>query len=222
MLGRLSPGQQAFGIVALLLALMALTIRSVPATPYFQRFLPWIVARGVGLTALVLLGVLVSLGILLSHPLNRSAWRQTKELLVWHRYLWTFVIALIAVHVVAIVPDRYALVSLFGALVPGAAGYRALPVALGTISLYALLLTAGTAAYAQRLPPKVWLGIHRWGTVVFALAWLHGLLTGSDSLPLRPLYLFLMTVVALSAAVRYWMTLPKPQAPPVRKGDSPS
>ncbi|MDA8345374.1 MAG: hypothetical protein M0Z66_07810 [Thermaerobacter sp.] len=222
MLGRLSPGQQAGGVFALLLALLVLTVRAVPATPYYERFLPWIVARGVGLTALVLLTVLVSLGILLSHPLNRSVWRQTKELLVWHRYLWTFVIALIAVHVVAILLDRYAHVSLFGALVPGLSGYRALPVALGTISLYALLLTAASAAYAKLLPAGLWLGIHRWGALVFALSWAHALLTGTDSLALRPFYLFLLAVVAVSAAVRYWMAVPRPQAPQARKGDSPS
>lgn len=222
MLGKLAPWQQTGAVVALVAALLALTVRAMPHTAYYQRFLPWIVARGVGITALALLALVVSLGILLSHPLNRTLWRQTKELLVWHRYLVTFVIALIMVHVIAIVLDQYARVSLIGALVPGLAGYRVLPVALGTIALYALLVTAGTAAYAQRLSPKVWLTIHRGSALVFALAWLHGILTGTDSVSLRTFYLSLAALIVVSAAARYWMVVQRAPAPAAaKKGEEP-
>ncbi len=219
MLGRLSPWQQLGSVLLLVAAMVVLTVRTVPATAFYERYLPWIIARSVGLTALVLLTVLVSLGILLSHPLNRSTWRQTKELLVWHRYLSVFVLALIAVHVLAIVLDKYAHVSIVGALVPGLAGYRVLPVALGTVALYAFLITASSASYAQKLPPKLWMGIHRWALVIFALAWTHGVLAGADSASLRTLYLFLIAIVAASAAVRYWVLQQKspPQSP---KGDT--
>lgn len=219
MLGRLSLRDRMLALGGLFAALVALTVRAVPDAQFYGRFLTWIVARGVGITALVLLAVLISLGILLSHPMNRSVWRQTKELMVWHRYLSIFVFALIAVHVAAILLDQYAKVSIVGAFVPGLSAYRALPVALGTIALYAAIMTAATAAYAQKLPPKLWLRIHRLGLLVFVAAWLHGVLAGSDSLQLRVLYIGTAALVAMSAATRYWLDLPRPQAVP-RKGDT--
>lgn len=211
MLGRLSLRDRLLSLAALLALLLWLTVRAVPATAFYERFLPWIVARGVGIAALTLLAVLVSVGILLSHPVNRTVWRQSRELLIWHRYLSVFVFCLIAVHVSAILLDRFARVDIVGALVPGLSGYRAIPVALGTLALYAAILTAATAAYAQKLPAKLWLQIHRLGLLVFAAAWLHGILAGSDSPALRTLYVGSAVLVALSAATRYWLDLPRPR-----------
>jgi predicted ferric reductase len=186
-------------------------VRAVPHTAFYERNLPWIIARGTGLAALVLLAVLVAFGILTSHPINRTVWRQTKQLIVWHRYLSTFVISLVAVHAAAIILDQYAHVSVVGAILPGSAGYRASAVALGTLALYAMLLTALTASHAQRLPPKVWLYVHRGAILVFALAWTHGLLAGSDSVQMHTFYLLLAGVVVATAATRYWLEIPRPR-----------
>ena len=59
--------------------------------------------------------------------------------------------------------------------------YRSSAVALGTLALYALLITGVTARYTKRLPAGVWLKIHRLSLVVFVLAWVHGVLAGTDS-----------------------------------------
>ena len=60
-----------------------------------------------------------------------------------------------------IVLDPYAGVGLGGALVPGLSEYRSAPVALGTLALYAFLITTLTARYTKLLPPGVWLTLHR-------------------------------------------------------------
>lgn len=207
--GRLGVKGTLAGISALVLLLLALTWHVVPHTAFYERNLPWIIARSAGLAALVLLAVLVVLGSLMSHPINRAFWKQTKPMLVWHRYLSTFVFAFVIVHVVAIVLDRYAHVSIIGALVPGQAGYRAAAVALGTVSLYAMALTGLTASYAQKLPPKLWLYIHRGAMLVFALAWTHGMLAGSDSIALRSMYFGLAGVVMAAGGTRYWLEMPR-------------
>ncbi len=209
MRGRLSLKAAATGLLGLSALLLGLTVRAVPQTTFYARNLPWIIARATALAALILLAVLVAVGILMSHPVNRTVWRQTKQMLVWHRYLTVFVVALVALHVAAIVLDLYAHVSLVGALVPGYAAYRTPAVALGTLSLYAMLLTALTASHAEKLPPKVWLYVHRGAILVFALAWTHGLLAGSDSIALRPLYLALAGLVVAAAATRYWLEIPR-------------
>ncbi len=207
--GRLGVKGTVSGISALVLVLLALTWRAVPHTAFYERNLPWIIARSAGLAALVLLAGLVVLGTLMSHPINRAFWKQTKSMLVWHRYLSTFVFAFVLVHIVAIVMDKYAHVSIIGALVPGQAGYRATAVALGTVALYAMALTALSASYAQKLPPKLWLYIHRGAMLVFALAWTHGMLSGSDSIALRFMYFGLAGIVLAAGGTRYWLEMPQ-------------
>ena len=70
--------------------------------------------------------------------------------------------------------DPYAGVGIGGAIVPGLSEYRSVPVALGTLALYALLVTGLTARYTKLLPKGLWLKLHRLSLVVLALSWFHG------------------------------------------------
>ena len=111
----------------------------------------------------------------------------------------------VAVHVVSMAVDRFANVGIVGALVPGMSQYRSVPVALGTLALYALLVTGATARFTKILPAGWWLKLHRFGIVVLALAWAHGLLAGTDSPALVGVYVGTFLVVLLAAVYRYWI-----------------
>lgn len=165
----------------------------------------WLVARASGITTYLLLTAQVVLGLLLSHPSNQSRWRISKHLFPWHEQLWVFALAFLGAHVVSLVADPYAGVGLGGALVPGLSSYRSSAVGLGTLALYALLVTGLTARYTKLLPAGFWLTLHRLSLVVFGLAWLHGYLAGSDAAALGPLYLTTGLVVVGAAAYRYWV-----------------
>jgi predicted ferric reductase len=117
-----------------------------------------------------------------------------------------FVLAFVGAHVLSIAVDPFAGVGLGGALVPGLSSYRSTAVALGTLALYALLVTGITARWTRLLPAGAWLSIHRFALVVFALGWSHGLLAGTDSLALVALYVVLASAVGGAAAYRYWVT----------------
>ena len=54
-------------------------------------------------------------------------------------------LAFLGVHIVSLILDPYAGVGIAGAFIPGLSGYRSSPVALGTLALYAFLITAITA-----------------------------------------------------------------------------
>ena len=95
-------------------------------------------------------------------------------------------------HIVSLVVDPHAGVGVGGALVPGLSEYRSSAVALGTLATYALLVTALTARYTRLLPAGVWLKLHRLSLVVLVLAWMHGILAGTDSGALQPLYVALV------------------------------
>ena len=187
------------------LVVVAATDQILPATSAYQAQMRiWLAARATGIVALVLVAMLVVLGILLSHP-EQTQWKFAKRIYPWHESLWVFVLAFLAVHVVSLVIDPYAGVGIGGALVPGLSGYRSAPVALGVLGLYALLVTALSARFTRLLPTGWWLKLHRLAGAVLALAWTHGVLAGTDTRALAPLYWSIALAVVLAAAHRYWI-----------------
>jgi len=204
--GRLGGGLLvAIGAVAGIAALVAMD-QILPATSTHQAELRvWLGARAAGLTALVLLTIQVSFGLVLSHPTNKSTWKLSKRLFPWHEHAWVFTLAFVAIHVVSLAVDRFAKVGIVGALVPGMSEYRTVPVAIGTLALYALLITGLTARFTRILPAGWWLKLHRLGLIVLVAAWSHGLLAGSDSPSLLGVYVGTFLVVLMAAAYRYWI-----------------
>lgn len=200
---------RAFAILLAIagLAIVGATDQVVPASSAHQAQLRiWLAGRAAGITAYLLLTLQVVLGLVLSHPTNQATWKLSKRLFPWHENAWVFVLAFLGAHIVSLVIDPYAGVGLAGALVPGLSSYRSPAVALGTLSLYALLVTGLTARYTKRLPPGAWLLIHRFSALVFALAWMHGLLAGTDSGTLEPLYLATGLGVLGALAYRWWVS----------------
>ena len=194
-------------VLIAILAIVAVyaTDQIAPATSDRQAQLRiWLAARASGIVVFLLLTFQICLGLVLSHPTNKSTWKLSKRIYPWHVHLWVFVMAFLVVHIVSIVLDPYAMVTVAGALIPGLSEYRSSPVALGTMALYAFLVTAITARYTRLLPPGVWLAIHRLSLLVFVLAWVHSVLAGSDSAELRLMYVGTGLAVVLSGAYRYW------------------
>jgi predicted ferric reductase len=205
--GRIGGGLYLAAIATVGLALIVATDQVVPASSDHQAQLRiWLASRAAGLIGLVLLAFQVVVGLVLSHPVNKTTWKLSKRLFPWHENVWIFVLGFLAAHVVSIVVDPFAGVGIGGAFIPGLSSYRSAAVAVGTLSLYALLVTGLTARHTKILPVGAWLTIHRVGIVVFVLAWMHGLLAGTDSMALLALYATLGCVVGGAAAYRYWVT----------------
>lgn len=171
----------------------------------FSRMTPWLIARAGGVTALVLLTLLVSLGLVLSSVPNKSTWRLNRYLLPLHRYLALFMLFFLGLHIVTIAVDPFAKVGLIGAIVPGLSSYRTVPVAIGTLSFFALLLVAVTARYPQILPNNRWLTVHRISLYTFMAAWAHGALTGADTPAIRWVYLLTGGTIIVFVFLRYWI-----------------
>ncbi len=194
-------------ILAAVIALIVIyaTDQIAPATSDRQAQMRiWLAARATGIVTLLLLTFQICVGLVLSHPTNKSTWKLSKLIFPWHDHAWVFVIAFLGVHIVSLILDPYAGVGIAGSFIPGLSSYRASPVALGTLALYAFLLTALTARYTKLLPSGVWLVIHRLSLLVFVLAWLHGILAGTDSDALRGMYVATGLAVVAAGAYRYW------------------
>lgn len=180
------------------------TDQVVPATSAYQAQVRlWLAGRAAGIAAYLLLTALVALGLVLSHPTNHSTWRLSRRVFPWHENLFVFVVAFLAAHVVSLVLDPYAGVGVDGALIPGLSEYRSAPVALGTLGLYAALVSGISARWTRLLPAGLWLKLHRFALVAWLMGWLHGLTAGTDALALIPVYVVTGLTVVAAGAYRY-------------------
>ena len=178
----------------------------------------WYIARGAGLAALVLLTATTCLGTLMS---GRVATRPGARVVTQyvHRFVATLALAVLGLHVAAILADSFAHVGVVGALVPFSSAYRAFWVGLGTLAGYAFVLSAATGFLRRRIAASEraaswWRGLHGAAYAGWALAMLHGLRAGSDSgLPwVRWLYLAALGAVVGSVTVRALTATPRPAA----------
>ncbi|MFH1474519.1 MAG: hypothetical protein ABIG85_01525 [Chloroflexota bacterium] len=182
------------------------TDQIVPATSAYQAEVRvWLAGRATGITAYLLLTALVSFGLVLSHPTNQSTWKLSRRLFPWHENLFVFVVAFLVAHIVTIILDPYAGVGIAGSFIPGLSAYRSAPVALGTLGLYAALVSGITGRWTRLLPQGLWLKIHRFALVAWIMSWMHGLLAGTDSAALLPMYLATGLLVLAAGAYRYWV-----------------
>jgi hypothetical protein len=177
-----------------------------------NRMAPWIIGRAAGISAYLLLVVLVLFGLFLSHPSRaRVRWPNTASRIRVHIVVSVFTLAFTVLHIVVLATDRYAGVGWAGALLPMHASYRPVATTLGLIGLWSGLLAGVTAAFAGRLPLRLWWPIHKAASVALILIWLHGVLGGGDNHALLAMYLLTAGLVAVVALSRYTARTPADQ-----------
>ena len=140
----------------------------------------WYVARAGGMVAFALLTTTVVAGLTLSGRAQLRTWPRFAVEDV-HRFLGLLTGTFIFIHVFALFIDSYMPFSLSQILVPGAASYRPLATALGTVAAELLLGVAITNRYRRRLSYGFWRRAHYLTFAVWAFALVHGLLSGTDS-----------------------------------------
>ncbi len=177
-----------------------------PSSAYQASMRMWLAGRATGITSYLLLTTLVSFGLILSHPTNQSTWKLSRRLFPWHENLFVFVVAFLVAHIVSILLDPYAGVGVAGSFIPGLSAYRSAPVALGTLGLYAALISGVTGRWTKLLPQGLWLKLHRFALVAWIASWMHGILAGTDSDTLIPMYAATGLVVLGAGTYRYWVS----------------
>jgi predicted ferric reductase len=163
----------------------------------------WYIARGMGLTALVLLTATTCLGATggaVSSPSRRVV---TNHL---HRVTAAAGLAALALHITTILTDSYAHVGWLGMLIPSRSGYRPTWVGLGTLALYtiAIAVVVGVARGRMAASPRAahaWRRAHALAYVGWTLAVLHGLRSGTDTGTAWVRGLYVACIVAVVGSV---------------------
>ena len=143
------------------------------------QLLVWIVARAAGLASYAALCLAVLSGIALrTSVLDFLATnRALRALHDWVTWLW---IPLGALHVVALVLDKTALIRPLDAFVPFQVSYGTVAIGLGTVSLDLVVLITVSSWLRRRMSDRIWRWIHRSSYVAFVALFLHALLSGTD------------------------------------------
>jgi DMSO/TMAO reductase YedYZ heme-binding membrane subunit len=165
----------------------------------------WILARSSGIVSYLLLWVTTIFGILVSHPHSpRWNWMQLVTRLRLHVGFSVFAIAFTLLHIIVLATDDYAKVGWAGAFLPFASEYRPVPVTLGVIAFWGMVISALTAALSNtRFFGRSWIWIHRISIVFYIAAWVHGMLSGADTSSLLWLYLATGMFALIFALWRY-------------------
>ena len=134
----------------------------------------WELARASGLVAFAVSTIVVVWGILLSSRALRPAAPQADL----HRALSTLVLLLVAVHVGTLLANPHAHVGV-GSLVGVGVS---LGVLAGVVTLWLIVLLPLTFRLrrSRRMGYALWRRLHYLGYAVWALAFVHGIATGSD------------------------------------------
>jgi sulfoxide reductase heme-binding subunit YedZ len=139
----------------------------------------WYLTRSSGAVALVLLTVSVVIGIAVVGRVQTRSWPRFAVDGV-HRAGSLLALVFLAVHIITAVLDSFAPITLINAFVPFTGAYRPLWLGLGATAFDLLLAVAVTSFIRPRLGHRRWRAVHWLAYLVWPIAVLHGLGTGSD------------------------------------------
>lgn len=138
----------------------------------------WLIARAAGLVAFGLLTLSVWLGLAMSTRLLGP--KRQKALLGLHRTLVWVGLAMLGLHMVAVLLDPVMHFGLLAVLVPFAAPWKTGAIAAGVIGGWLSLMLAVSFRMRKWIGQKGWRRLHYLSFGAFALALGHALLVGTD------------------------------------------
>lgn len=181
----------------------------------------WVASRSLGIVAIVLLSLSVSLGLAMSGRLLRRPGLPAK-LKRYHEASTLVTLGLIAAHGGVLLLDGFLRPSLAGVTLPFALGYRPFWTGLGVIAGWLALILAGSFYVRRWIGTRTWRWLHRWTLAVYVLALAHVIGAGTDGR--SPWMLALLTVLVAPNvfALAYRMLPAAPRTAPHRPPSTPA
>jgi sulfoxide reductase heme-binding subunit YedZ len=166
----------------------------------------WYLARGTGLTALVLLTVVMVLGV--GSRSGRPVFGLPRfAVAAVHRNASLIALGLVAVHMTSLFLDKYAQLRFVDLLVPFGAVYRPLWVGFGTLAADMLFVVIATSLLRMRVGVRTWRTVHWISYALWPAAWFHGFFSGTDG-DQGWLKIVVFACAAVVAAAVVWRLLP--------------
>lgn len=167
----------------------------------------WYTARGTGVTALVLLTIVVALGI--GSRSGRELFGLPRfAVAAVHRNAALLSVVLLAIHITTLLLDAKAKLHITDVVLPFMASYRPFWQGLGTLAVELIVALVVTSLLRNRMPERVWRSVHWLAYACWPVALAHGLGTGTDSGTLWMLGISGLCVALVVSAVG-WRLAPR-------------
>ncbi len=172
--------------------------------PQAQTHIFWYITRATGFTAYLVLFVNMVLGLMMKTKLYDDLVPRWSSFDL-HQFTALLALGFLGLHIFSLLFDSFLPFSLTQLFVPGTSTYRPLWIAVGIISLYALVVVTVTFYYRAQIGQRAWRVIHYASFVAFYLVLAHGVFAGSDSPELWAKLTYWVTgvVVAMLTASRF-------------------
>lgn len=138
----------------------------------------WYMIRATGLVAYLLLYLSVIIG-LYSQVQKKRKQKVTASLFL-HESLSNWALYLVVGHVGFLLIDSYISLQWLEILIPFNTDYKPLPMALGALSLYFLIMTIVTSKARKKIGYQKWRKLHALNPILYIFVTIHGLLIGTD------------------------------------------
>jgi predicted ferric reductase len=139
----------------------------------------WYLMRGSGLVALVLLSVTVALGVVGVKRWGSTRWPRIVTAGL-HRNVSLLAVCFLAVHIITAVVDDWIGLRWFGVVVPFQSTYRPIWVGMGALTLDLLIAVMATSLLRRHISRRAWRLVHWTTWVLWPLALVHALGSGTD------------------------------------------
>ncbi len=140
----------------------------------------WIIVRGSGIAAFVLLSASMVWGLWISTKTFGRAVK-AKGLQWLHESLGLAALAATVIHMVALSLDEFIGFSWWDIMIPGVATWKPLAVSLGVVSFWSILLVSVSFYVKRWIGQSAWRSIHYLSFGAFVAALAHGVMAGTDS-----------------------------------------
>ena len=140
----------------------------------------WFAARGAGIVSLLMLTASAALGLITVTRFQAAGWPRFFNYEM-HRRISLLSVAFLATHIVAAILDPYLKLGLT-ALIPFAASWRPVPMALGVISMYLVVALIATSLLRKHLGQRTWKLVHWTSYLMWPMALVHTVTAGTDAL----------------------------------------
>jgi methionine sulfoxide reductase heme-binding subunit len=139
----------------------------------------WYLIRATGLVSLVLMTATIVLGVVVQRQ-RRLPGLPRFGAVALHRSVSLISALLLVVHVVTAVVDSYVSIPAVAAVVPFTSGWRPAGIGFGALAVELTVVLIGSSLLRGRIPHRLWRAVHWTSYLLWPLAFVHGLMTGTD------------------------------------------
>jgi sulfoxide reductase heme-binding subunit YedZ len=167
----------------------------------------WYLARGTGVTALILITMSIVLGIT-ARARKPFLGLPRFAIAALHRNVSLLATVLLTLHVVTLMLDPYAQLKLVNVVVPFTSSFRPMWVGLGTFSLDVLVALIVTSLLRERIGHGIWRIVHWAAYAMWPTALIHSLGSGTDAGTMWLRGVAALTVATVAGAIAWRCTFP--------------